>query len=473
MVAVAVLRAALHARLGGGDRRGAPDPRRPRLRHQQLRPRRRQPHPARGEPARLRRRRWSSSSRSCPGFLTLIGTGKFLASSSGPVIFAEPPIRVDPRGAGGLGRLPVAVAPLRRRLDDRASSGRRWAFIGVQLRRGAPVRLHRRGHRAAAVEREVGRRPGAAAPARGPGADARASRGCRRCSRPSSRDWRGSSSGEPGDPALLPPSPTDPAGGNPAGVVLDAAGMDDAAMQADRRRGRVLRDRVPRRTSGSGVVDVRYFSPLAEVPFCGHATIATAVAHAERNGPGAAAHDARPARCPVQTVGRPGRAHGDADERRRRASTDLADDDLAELLAALGWSADDLDPALPPRVAYAGAWHPVIAAATRERLADLDYDFDRLGALMAARDWTTRRARAPRVRHGVPRPQPVPARRRGGGPGDGRGGRRVRRLPARAGPRHSARHGRRSTRASTWAGPSRITVDVFDADSGIGVTGRR
>lgn len=31
-----------------------------------------------------------------PGFLTLIGTGTFLASSSGPVIFAEPPIRVDP-----------------------------------------------------------------------------------------------------------------------------------------------------------------------------------------------------------------------------------------------------------------------------------------------------------------------------------------------------------------------------------------
>jgi len=31
-----------------------------------------------------------------PGFLTLVGTGTFLASSSGPVIFAEPPIRVDP-----------------------------------------------------------------------------------------------------------------------------------------------------------------------------------------------------------------------------------------------------------------------------------------------------------------------------------------------------------------------------------------
>ena len=31
---------------------------------------------------------------------------------------------------------------------------------------------------------------------------------------------------------------------------------------------------------------MRYFGPLAEVPFCGHATIATAVAFAERHGPG-------------------------------------------------------------------------------------------------------------------------------------------------------------------------------------------
>jgi hypothetical protein len=36
-----------------------------------------------------------------PGFLTLLGTGKFLASSSGPVIFAEPPIRVDPQALLG------------------------------------------------------------------------------------------------------------------------------------------------------------------------------------------------------------------------------------------------------------------------------------------------------------------------------------------------------------------------------------
>lgn len=36
-----------------------------------------------------------------PGFLTLMGTGTFLASSNGPVIFVEPPFRADPEALLG------------------------------------------------------------------------------------------------------------------------------------------------------------------------------------------------------------------------------------------------------------------------------------------------------------------------------------------------------------------------------------
>lgn len=36
-----------------------------------------------------------------PGFLTLIGTGKFVAASNGPVVFVDPPIRVDPQALVG------------------------------------------------------------------------------------------------------------------------------------------------------------------------------------------------------------------------------------------------------------------------------------------------------------------------------------------------------------------------------------
>ena len=49
----------------------------------------------------------------------------------------------------------------------------------------------------------------------------------------------------------------------------------------------------------------------------------------------------------------------------------------------------DLDPALPPKVAYAGVSHPVVALASRDALSALEYDFDGLRALMEERDWTT------------------------------------------------------------------------------------
>jgi PhzF family phenazine biosynthesis protein len=70
-------------------------------------------------------------------------------------------------------------------------------------------------------------------------------------------------------------------------------------------------------------------------------------------------------------------------------SAPISPDDWAELLAALRWAEADLDPSLPPRAAYAGNWHPIVAASTRARLADLDYDMAALGALMRRRDWTT------------------------------------------------------------------------------------
>ncbi|MET9684555.1 PhzF family phenazine biosynthesis protein [Streptomyces coeruleorubidus] len=181
---------------------------------------------------------------------------------------------------------------------------------------------------------------------------------------------------------------TDPKGGNPAGVVLDATGADDATMLA------AAAEVGYSETAfvvdfGDGSLDVRYFSPLAEVSFCGHATIATAVAHAERHGTGRLR--LRTAAGPV-TVTTDRAADGTlmatlVSVPPRTAPVEEAD--LAELLGILGWSAGDLDPALPPRAAYAGAWHPVIAAASRDRLAVLDYDMAALGALMARNGWTT------------------------------------------------------------------------------------
>lgn len=173
----------------------------------------------------------------------------------------------------------------------------------------------------------------------------------------------------------------DPQGGNPAGVVLAAAGLDAAAMQA-------IAAEVG--YSETAFVDgdaVRYFSPAIEVPFCGHATIATAVALAERDGPGE--RTLRTAAGDITVV-----TQSDADGALSATLTSVpprveAPDDVAAALAALRWSADDLDPTLPPRVAFAGARHLILGARTRARLADLSYDFDALKTYMSARDLVT------------------------------------------------------------------------------------
>lgn len=181
---------------------------------------------------------------------------------------------------------------------------------------------------------------------------------------------------------------TDPLGGNPAGVVLNAAGIDEATMGAIAAEVGYSETAfaAPR---PDGAFDIRYFSPKAEVPFCGHATIATAVAHAHQHGVGDLLLHTMAGPVPVTTSTRPDGSVVATLVSVEPRTAEIAGPDLAELLAALRWSAAELDPALPPRVAYAGAWHPVIAAASRERLADLDYDLSALGALMARREWVT------------------------------------------------------------------------------------
>ena len=180
----------------------------------------------------------------------------------------------------------------------------------------------------------------------------------------------------------------DPRGGNPAGVVLDATGLDDEAMLGVAARLGYSETAFVTGGDAAGALEVRYFSPEAEVPFCGHATIATGVAWAERHGPGRLSLDTRAGRVEVVTREQDGGLTATLTSVAPRVAP-VAPEDLDEALGALGWSPAELDPALPPRVAYAGAHHLVLAAGTRERLAALDYDFDRLRALMAARDWTT------------------------------------------------------------------------------------
>jgi len=180
---------------------------------------------------------------------------------------------------------------------------------------------------------------------------------------------------------------TDPAGGNPAGVWVGEALPDPGEMQRIAAEVGYSETAFVAPASGTELV-VRYYSPLAEVTFCGHATIAAGVVLGERDGEGAYRLDTRAGVVEVAVTRRDGMLEASltsVEPTHRAPSADLQDG----ALAALRWAEDELDPEIPPAVAYAGAWHLVLAVRSRARLRALDYDFEALKALMLANDLTT------------------------------------------------------------------------------------
>src|SRR5690349_980448 len=77
----------------------------------------------------------------------------------------------------------------------------------------------------------------------------------------------------------------DPTSGNPAGVVLDAGDLTPDAMVALAAKLGHSETAFVLGLDGPDV-QVRYFTPRAEIAFCGHATIATGVVLAQKSGAG-------------------------------------------------------------------------------------------------------------------------------------------------------------------------------------------
>ncbi len=184
-----------------------------------------------------------------------------------------------------------------------------------------------------------------------------------------------------------------PEGGNPAGVVLDASGRSDERMQAIAadigfaetafitHPVVTAADAEPRR------VPIRYFSPIAEVPFCGHATIAAAVALSERLGTGDYLFETAAGQVAIATRVEDGGIVASFTS----VEPHLEDIDsavLERLLELLGTSRDRLDPAYPPQVSFAGNRHPILVFADRHEFDSFTFDPGAVRGLMDAEGWS-------------------------------------------------------------------------------------
>lgn len=192
-------------------------------------------------------------------------------------------------------------------------------------------------------------------------------------------------------------------GGNPAGVWIGAALPPEAEM------GRIAHAigfsetafAAPLDTAGGeGGYRVRYFSPEAEVPFCGHATISLGAALAAAHGDGVYALALNDARITVEGrrhAGQGGESGAGGADGEGQGVPDLVSAALQSpptrsaaapqhvverALALFGYRQEDLDPRIPPALAHGGADHLVLALRSRALLAAMQYELDAGRAFM-------------------------------------------------------------------------------------------
>ncbi|MBX8499594.1 PhzF family phenazine biosynthesis protein [Pseudomonas cichorii] len=175
-------------------------------------------------------------------------------------------------------------------------------------------------------------------------------------------------------------------GGNPAGVWIGDALPDENTMQ------RIAAEVGFSETAFAAPLDdgwrVRYFSPLAEVPFCGHATIALGAALAAQQGDGLFKLTLNQAQITVE-----GHARGELTSAALQSppthSKAISPQLLEEALALFGYQHSDLDERIPPAAINGGAGHLVLALNSRSKLKAMHYDQEAGRQLMVREGWAT------------------------------------------------------------------------------------
>jgi len=177
-------------------------------------------------------------------------------------------------------------------------------------------------------------------------------------------------------------------GGNPAGVVLEADALDEAAMQRAASEVGVPTTVFVRGFTGDPEprATVSFFTPAMEVAMCGHATIAamTALVETGRLDPGTGTRvRLHTLRSTTDVTVRPGGPHSGG-----RPLVEVAlfpprfrevELDRARVERVLGDV--ETDASLPLAVGYAGLWHVFVGFPAIDDLARLEPDWKQLNVL--------------------------------------------------------------------------------------------
>ena len=169
-------------------------------------------------------------------------------------------------------------------------------------------------------------------------------------------------------------------GGNPAGVVIsndmpEAEEMLKIAKEVGYSETAFLH----KHKDGWRI---RYFAPEMEVPFCGHATIATAFVLGQEYGEGRYNLYLNDGQISASIEKTSTGALSMSLQSPQTFSEPAPVEYVDSILTAFGLSNDDVNSDFPIRLAHAGAKHLIIVLKEHSTLKGMSYDFDNVKALM-------------------------------------------------------------------------------------------
>ena len=177
-------------------------------------------------------------------------------------------------------------------------------------------------------------------------------------------------------------------GGNPAGVVIcDEMPKEEEMLRIAKQVGYSETAFLKPFKDGW---KIRYFSPELEIPFCGHATIASGAALGNHFGDGVYKLFLNNKDEISVDVTKSVNDRYIAALQSPETWSDIAPQEyVEEILEKFQLSTTKINPNFPVRFAFAGAKHLIIVLKDRKTLAEMNYDFEKTKALMLKEDIAT------------------------------------------------------------------------------------
>ena len=133
---------------------------------------------------------------------------------------------------------------------------------------------------------------------------------------------------------------------------------------------------------------IKYFSPEEEVAFCGHATIASAAALAQKYGEGKYNLIINDGEVNVEVQNIDGNYFATLSSV-NTYSQDVDTQYVQRVVDEFNFNIEDLNEDFPVKIAFAGARHLIFVVKDKQKLVDMEYNFDAIKELMKEKELTT------------------------------------------------------------------------------------